>query len=594
MPVPCVARMLPMVILAASLAGASGASVCDLTQCQCLLSLWGTEVACQCEEHEELTLSPLDLPESVHSLSVVGCASLGLSGSLAGLPLRELTVKGVKNLRIPAHAFLGGLEHITTVTIEDSSISALPSFSFSALDNVFSILFNRVQIDTISSDAFSDLMHLRHLRFVKCDIGKIERNAFGRGTSKIANFVFDECEIGTIQERGIWLDDSEIVQIDKSNIEKITLSGIKLNNAFFFYLTRSAVRHYEAGGIEGRIFSGVMIDNNFLNPLSVDPNDPRPLFELTDSRLRGSSVPPFFHLTNNVITRTVPSHAFFVTNPTINVAVPNNTLGDCSCTHYRNFLLSLRPLLDEYTLTVHQALVEHGLCLIGDKIYSIGCPHLAPPAFSVTSPKNILIPSRELALRISKETAAKVSRTTTEKPPRIMETTPNALSRRPTSRPATKPDERVTRPPLTTIATTTTAKKSTVATITESASKPFTRTDNLQTKTNNTKSIFKTNEDVIPVSKNVPTESKLVTSPKAGNGSSSVVGQILSSAGKGLNGLDLQTIWNEIYGGVFSLRLRKPLPKSFPRREPGIKFSRIVKPIELHRFHGGKLAFSPR
>lgn len=52
-----------MVILAASLAGASGASVCDLTQCQCLLSLWGTEVACQCEEHE-VSSSSITEPES--------------------------------------------------------------------------------------------------------------------------------------------------------------------------------------------------------------------------------------------------------------------------------------------------------------------------------------------------------------------------------------------------------------------------------------------------------------------------------------------------------------------------------------------------
>lgn len=536
-----------------------------------------------------LTLSLTALPQDVHSLSVTGCASLVLSGSLAGLPLRAITVKSVKDLRIPAHSFLGGLDQIATVTVEDSSITAIPSFSFSALDSMFSILFNRVAIDTISSDAFSDLMHLRYLRFFNCDIGKIERNAFGRGTSKIANFAFDECEIGNIQERGLWLDDAEIVQIDKSSIDKVVVNSIRLNNAFFFYLTRSAIRHYEAGGIEGRIFSGVMIDNNFLNPVPVGPGEPRPLFQLRDSRLRGSSVPPFFHLTNNVITSVVPSHAFFRTNPTINVAVPNNTLGECSCTHYRGFLRSLHPVLDDYTLTVHQAFVEHGLCLVGEKVYSIGCPHLAPLALSGTIPKNFLVPSRELALRISKETAAKVSGTTPERSSTVRDTTPKPLSPRLMARPTIRPDEPADIRPLPT-----TIAKPTATTAIARGTSPFTRPENqrLKAKTN-TISVFGMRK-AARVSENVTKDSELLTFPRAGNGPSNAVGHTPSYAEEGLNGLDLQTIWNEIYGGVFSLRFRKPLPESFPSGESGIKFSRNVKPIELHRFHGGKLAVSPR
>lgn len=539
-----------------------------------------------------LTLSPAALPEDVHTLSVAGCASVGVSGSLAGLPLRVITVKGVKDLRLPAHAFLGGLEHIATVTVEDSSITAIPSFSFSALDNAFSILFNRVAIDTISSDAFSDLMHLRYLRFVECDIGKIERNAFGRGTSKIANFVFDECEIGRIQERGVWLDDAEIVQIDKSSVDEMAVNSVRLNNAYFFYLTRSAIRHYEAGGIEGRIFSGVMIDNNFMSPVPARSGEPQPLFQLRDSRLRGSSVPPFFHLTNNVITRAVPTHAFFLTNPAINVAVPNNTLGECSCTHYRSFLRSLRPVLDDYTFTVHQAFVEHGLCLMGEKVYSIGCTHLAPPAFSGTVPKNILIPSRELALRISKETAAKVSGTTSERPAPVREATPKPLSRRLTQRPATKPDEPAHTGALTTII----AKATAAMTMTAGTPSPFTRTENQRLHADtDTNSVLGTSKAVIAnrVSENVTKESELLTSPRAGNGPSNAVGHTLS-AEVGLDGPDLQTIWNEIYGGVFSLRLRKPLPESFPRGKLSIKFSRNVNPIELQRFNGRKLTVSPR
>ncbi|XP_042212795.1 uncharacterized protein LOC121859903 [Homarus americanus] len=560
-----VVMMMMVVVVGSTEAWFSSSSLCDLPQCQCLISPRGADIFCKCLNDEDMTIRTSDLPTNVFNLTVEGCATVGMSDSLAPLPLHSLTFRGIKDLRIPSQTFLYGLRHLAAVVIEDTKIPVIPSFSFSALENIFSVVFQNVEIGSISSDAFSDLRHLRFLRFIKSRIGDIERNAFGRGKSKIANFIMEDSIIDTIHEGGVWLDDADIVQIDKCNVNKVGNNAIRLNNAFFFYLTRSSLGSYEPGGISGRYFSGVMIDNDYINPVAIDGEEPRPLFDLRESRRHGSAVAPFFHFTSNVLTKALPGHAFFITNPMINVAVPNNTVGECSCDDYRNFLRSLKPILDDYTLTVHQALVEHGICLLNYQIFSIGCRNLTPPLFAGIFPKNIRNPSRELALRITTKTAAETvrARTTTRKGQK----TPQGTTAKPHL------FQTVTHSPTTTSFRAPSTPRSGVTTTTAKPS----FIPHLDRLTGPNASVFP------PSILQSKTEKPLATVLH------------VQTLAESLSSLDAQAIWNEIYGGVFALRLRKPLPDMFPNSLPSMKFGKTVKPLELRRIHGGKpTVVSPR
>lgn len=517
---------------------------------------------------------------------------LNMSDLLAPLPLRSLTIKRVKDLRIATQRFLHGLHHLSAVAIEDTKIPVIPSFSFSTLENIFSITFKKAEIGTISSDAFSDLKHLRYLRFINCTIGDIEHNAFGRGKNRIANLILEESDVETIHEDGIWLDDADIVHIDKCNIRKIIKNAIKLHRVFYFYLTRSIIGNCEPGGISGGFFSGVMIDNDIITPGGVDIEDSRPLLDLHQLKIPGSVIAPFFHFTSNVITRIIPGHAFFITNPTINVAVPNNTLGECSCTEYRSFLHSLRLVLDEYTLNVHQALLNHGVCLVSKEIYSIGCPNLILPLSIGVWSRGTRPPLKKMALRSTTKPATKtaqtqtaITRTTTTKPPM----TQRPLLFQPT-------------PHLTTTTTITSPPTSKPAAIIT----PVHGNVKLQNKAfavNGNKTSNNITERPMLIGKPTVPSVLSTSDPDPGPSEAPVFPPAVpqpkqdrpSTLAEDLSSLDLQTIWNEIYGGVFALRLRKPLPDSFPRSPLSVKFKKVMKPIEWQRFQGRKFAVvSPR
>ncbi|XP_071519490.1 uncharacterized protein [Panulirus ornatus] len=581
---------------------ATATPVCDLPQCQCPLTSGEPQVVCRCLSHEKLNVSSSDLPANASSLAVEGCSVLDISGSLSSLPLRSLTIKGVKDLKIASRGLLHGLLHLSTVAVEDTKIPAIPSFTFSDLENIFSITFKNVEIGTILSEAFSDLRHLGSLKFNNCTVGDIERNAFGRGKNRIANFLLEESEVETVHDSGIWLDDADVLHIDKSRIKRVVKNAIKLNKVFYFYLTRSSVENYEPGGISGSFFTGVMIDNNNLNPVAVGTREPRPLVDLHQSNVRGSAIAPFFHFTSNVITRVAPGHAFFITNPTINVAVPNNVLGECSCTEYRSFLHSLRIILDIYTLNAHQAMINHGACQVDKHIYSIGCPNLVLPLSAGVWPVVVRPPSKDAPSRSTTKPGVQAAETRTDgrsattAKPQTRKTTQRQLSLRPTPR---VPTTTTVNPPTNEQVTTVTpAKENGKLQI-----KPF-AIDRIKTSKNITGRPFHNGKpkatSVIPTSDQSqdPSEASVfppsVRQPEEQD--KPVTKDLLvQSLAKDLNSLDPQTIWNEIYGGVFALRLRKPLPDTFPKSRLTVKFKKAMKPLQWRRLQGGRLAvITPR
>nr|XP_045600057.1 uncharacterized protein LOC123759220 [Procambarus clarkii] len=550
-------RSTSVVVLAALLVGSALAtSLCDLHQCQCLSTSRGIDVFCKCQPRERVTIRSSELPYNVFNLTVEGCSSLGISGSLAPLPLRSLTIRGVKFLRLPIQAFLYGLPHLATVAIHDTNIPVIPAFSFGALESIVSMVFEKVEIGKISSDAFSNLAYIRDLKFVNSKIGDIERNAFGRGNGNIGYFILENSFIDTIRERGVWFQQADVAQIDGCRINKIVNSAIKLNNVLF-YLTRSSVNNFYPGGISGNYSSGVIIDNNYISQVVDHSQDPGTLLDLRYSRLGGSTITPFFHFTNNVLTRTIPRHAFFLTNPTINVAVPNNTIGECSCMDYRNFLRSLQSILDNYTLNVHQALIENGICLSDRDIYRIGCNNLTPLLSVEVLSTSVPVPVREQNLGVITKTVAETGRITitTAKTPQ-------------------------SKFPLTSLSQ---LSKSLISpTIT--AQTQFVPTDRALQHPSTGQVWDQTlgpDASVFPPTLQAPgTEKPLATIRSA---------QTLTND---INSLDAQSIWNEIYGGVFFLRLRKPFQAAFPGARLSMKFSKEIKPLE---FHGGKLTFvSPR
>ncbi|XP_066955768.1 uncharacterized protein [Macrobrachium rosenbergii] len=581
---------------------------------------------------QKIILQSEDLPDNIFSLRIENCGSLGVTNALSSLHLKTITFKGIQELRIPSQAFLSGLRQLSSFILENTTVPLIPSFSFSSLAQVFEIQFRNVNIGSVSSDAFSDVSDLQNLKFVNSEITSFERHAFGRGTSKIANLILDGSDIGTINERAIWLSDSEIVHIDKCNINKVAINAISLDNTYFIYLTRSSVQKYEAGGIRGRFFSGVMIDNDYLNPTTAG-SEPRPLFDLEESRQRGSSVAPFFHFTNNVLTKLLPDHAFFISSPTINIAVPNNTLGECSCQVYKNFLQSLRRILDDYTLNIHQALVEHGICLLDQQIFSIGCPDLTP---NFEGPlKNVQIPRRELLQEI-KAKSGDDEKATTTKPNDISKDLPGNTSEPLLLASSTKLVNKTK--PTSAIPLTTKMPKPTAATIlnttpnSNASAIPSSaiQINSLRIISNNKNDSDDGTKDKTSVIEK-PTISSEAVAPRKENSPVAIGQPVISTtilannsqedlssvhntplpvktktatnfqiqppqfSGKTAGLTDAKTVWNEIFGGIFSQRLRKPLPVSFPTSQPSVKFSNVMKPLELRKFQrGNKVVVSPR
>nr|XP_053632337.1 uncharacterized protein LOC128688519 [Cherax quadricarinatus] len=496
---------------------------------------------------ENVTIRSSEVPDNMFNLTVVGCATLGILDSLAPLSLRSLIIREVNTLSISTQAFLYGLSRLSSVVIKNTNIPVIPSFSFGALESIISIVFENVEIGTISSYAFSDLMHISYMKFVNSKIGNMERNAFGRGKGKIAYFSLEESSIDMIHEHGIWLDNAEIFEIDKCNIRKIVSNAIRMKHAAFFYLTKSSIGNYEPGGISGRFSHGVIIDSDYINPVALDSEKPQPLFDLHKSKHGRSTVVPFFHFTNNVLPRTIPRHAFFITDPTINVAVPNNNIGECSCIHYRNFLQSLLPILDNYNLNVHQAMVEHGICLSNRDYYSIECPNLTPLLFVGVLPTNTLSSSMESVIQ---PTITTTSRNYLINKQLISDSQPTHTSSKVHLEPLVNP---------------------------------------VDLKLETTSPVPVLNQFSEPDSSIFPSEILASNTEEPPNRILPIL-----TVMEDLNSLDAQTIWNEIYGGVFALRLRKPLPETFSN-QLSMKFSKAVRPLGFQRFHRGKPIYvSPR
>ncbi|XP_068201935.1 uncharacterized protein [Palaemon carinicauda] len=604
--------------------GVNSDSICDRPQCRCITTKGGSDVVCNClHQDQKINLQSEDLPEYAFNLSIENCNYLRVVNLLSSLHLRTITFKGIRELKFPSQSFLSGLRQLSSFIVDNATIPLIPAFSFSSLTQVFEIQFRNVDIGVISTDAFSDLSHLKNLKFVNAKIKSFEKYAFGRGTSKIATVMLEESDIGTLHERAIWLSDSETVHIDKCNINKVATNAISIDNAYFIYLTRSSVQKYEAGGISGRFFSGVVIDNDYLNPTKVD-KEPRPLFDLEESRQSRSSVSPYFHFTNNVLTKVLPDHAFFIANPTINVAVPNNTLGECSCLDYGNFLRSMRTILVDHTFYIHQALVEHGNCYLETQIFSIGCPGLTLNFEGF--PENVHTSFRELT-RVKAKSVKE----------RILTTKPNDLNNIPQqvksenlSLVPTIPYGNETKVTSTIPLTTSIIKSNGVPVLNTTpklissvipfsaiqANSPKITTRNKTD--NNDDAIIKpvvtekpsiSNKVVTPMQENPVSISQPVISfgiltdnskeilPPDKNSLTNVEESFRFHSpefiGKTAGQTDIKTIWNEIFGGVFALRHQKPLPDSFPTGLPSVKFSKAMKPIE--KSQKGNIVFvSPR
>ncbi|KAK4310477.1 hypothetical protein Pmani_017963 [Petrolisthes manimaculis] len=554
---------------------------------------------------QELTIGTLDLlPRDLYSLTLASCTTLTLQQPLSHFhKLRTVTIVGVGELKLPKRALLAGLRRLTSFAVEDTKISVIPSFSLGRMNGGvgadLSIVFRNVEIGTISSGAFSGLGRPRRLQFTNCRIGEVEPNSFGRGRSQVDNLSINRCQIGSIKKNGIWFQRASVVHMDQLEIGEVVSSAVRIDNSFFFYLTRSRIKYYEVGGVVVKFRRGVMIDKNVIGPLEVGGESSNWLFQVEASSDFGDhSFAPFIHFTSNVLTTLLPARPFFPPKPTINIAVPNNTFGECSCDTFTNFMHTLSPTLDPFALAVHQAAIKHGLCILEGESYSIGCSTVIHPQVFSNGRTPSKIPVRGSTNKNGSRTKIKqkANETVHQSTPRTSSEatqifSPDTPSRHTTFTTSTTP--RIPPPPQPSLLSFTSP------TTTVSRAPPLPNKLPIQSSASPTSSPRLTQAHR-PAQTLSQTKQPEITEPPTTHAIMSPVSSSDSFYSRptlplGLEGIDIETIWNEIYAGVFSQRLRRPLEIDSRPEKSMMAFRKLSKPRQFLGTEGEKqVFFTPR
>ncbi|XP_045119159.1 uncharacterized protein LOC123509087 [Portunus trituberculatus] len=237
-----------------------------------LMSFEGHEVTCRCSPPKISTPSSpsLVISTNLQRLTVENCKEVDISRTLTSLPhLLSLTLTGVGEIKASKTGEIKRTLNLLKLLIEKSSIPVFSGDLFNGrLQQNASITILNSKINIITSHAFSGVPSLYRLQIKDSYIGYIQRNAFGTGGLRVDKVEMSRCVVGEIESVGVWIGWTGLLHIDYSKINRLAQGGIRVNQAYYLYVTRSTLLQYHPGGIRGRVLEGAVLDLNVIDPVA--------------------------------------------------------------------------------------------------------------------------------------------------------------------------------------------------------------------------------------------------------------------------------------------------------------------------------------